>query len=278
METYKGQGVKGCYASEKYDGVQGQWDGSKMTTRTGKIINLPERLRAKLPKTRLVGELWAGRGRFDYVSAVVRKARATDAEWEGIKFMAFDGVAPTDNDFVNTVEQMRIWSTRDMEGFYDHVINAGGEGIVITDGNGWTAKKKPFADSDAEVVGYVKGTGRNHGIVGSLVVKLKNGRIFNLGGLTDALRITPPQVGSIVKFRYEGETNTGLPRFAKYAGERAEDEMSEDPETKPVITNTWRPGDKGTKKLMEKYPGLIAVRRYKMPDGTIKKTVEIEVE
>jgi DNA ligase 1 len=277
MKNYTGQDTKGCYASEKYDGVQGQWDGKVMKTRTGSIINLPAFLMAKLPKTKLTGELWAGRGKFDQVSAIVRKARATDAEWEGIKFMVFDGATPIDNDFVTTVEQMLIWSNKDMENYYKHVIKAGGEGIVITNGNGWTVKKKPFTDQDAEVIGYVKGTGRNQGLTGSLTVKLKNGQAFNLGGLTDALRKNPPKIGSIVKFRYEGETSTGLPRFAKFTGIRAEETIPESDE-RPVITNTWRPGDKGTKKLMEKYPNLIAVRRYRMPDGTIKKTVEIEIE
>jgi ATP-dependent DNA ligase len=167
-----------------------------------------------------------------------------------------------------------------MENYYKHIINAGGEGIIITNGNGWTVKRKPYTDADAIAVGYVKGTGRNQGLTGSLTVRLKNGQAFNLGGLSDALRKNPPKIGSIVKFRYEGETNKGLPRFAKFTGIRAEETIPEaEPESeRPVITNTWRPGDKGTKKLMEKYPNLIAVRRYRMPDGTIKKTVEIEIE
>lgn len=278
METYQGENIVGCYVSEKFDGVQGAWDGQTMRTRTGNAICLPEWVANQLPDYPLVGELWAGRGNFDHIRALVQKKKPADSDWSGVNYMVFGGRISVPGFAIN-VKQERLASKKQLNRFYDEVLDGGGEGVVITDVNGWMVKKKPLNDADGEVVDYIPGTGRNSGMVGSLVLKLENGRMLKVGGLNDELRRKPPAFGTIIKFQYQGKTSSGLPRGARFLAIRAEqkpsDEISHD---RAVVTNTWRPGDKGTKKLMKQYPGLTAVRRYKMPDGTIKKTVEIEVE
>jgi len=78
-------------------------------------------------------------------------------------------------------------------------------------------KLKPHLDAEAVVVGYRAGTGRNNSLVGALEVEGSDGRRFLVGsGLTDALRRTPPEVGSVITYRHRDLTSSGLPRFATY--------------------------------------------------------------
>ena len=68
----------GHLVSEKYDGVRAVWDGRALRTRHGQIIQAPAAFLARLPaQVPLDGELWLGRGhgRFDAVSALVRRRR-----------------------------------------------------------------------------------------------------------------------------------------------------------------------------------------------------------
>ncbi|MDP5191557.1 DNA ligase, partial [Rheinheimera baltica] len=59
--------------------------------------------------------------------------------------------------------------------------------------------------------------GKYQGMVGALVVKTADGNEFAIGsGLTDALRQTPPPIGSVITYRYNGLTKHGLPRFARF--------------------------------------------------------------
>jgi len=78
-------------------------------------------------------------------------------------------------------------------------------------------KLKPHLDAEAVVVGYRPGTGRNESLVGALEVESEDGRRFLIGsGLTDALRRTPPEIGSVITYRHRDLTSSGLPRFATY--------------------------------------------------------------
>ena len=75
------------WVSEKYDGVRGFWDGQKLLTRGGPLINAPAWFTANWPKTPMDGELWAGRGQFQKAVSTVRQQTPDDAAWRGIKFM-----------------------------------------------------------------------------------------------------------------------------------------------------------------------------------------------
>lgn len=78
-------------------------------------------------------------------------------------------------------------------------------------------KLKTYQDTEAEVIGYRPGKGKYQGMVGALIVKTPQGKTFAIGsGLTDALRQTPPEIGSVVTYRYNGYTRHGLPRFARF--------------------------------------------------------------
>ncbi len=84
-------------------------------------------------------------------------------------------------------------------------------------------KVKPVNDDDATVVGHQEGLGRHAGRLGALVCKLNNGIGFNVGtGFSDLDRETPPAIGSVICFAYQGLTDGGVPRFPRFLGMRAE--------------------------------------------------------
>jgi DNA ligase 1 len=93
--------------------------------------------------------------------------------------------------------------------FYADVLARGGEGVMLRMG-GIVVKVKPEADEEAEVVGIAPRTG-------SLIVGNARG-VFKL---TLPLRPEPPpRLGSLVTYRFNGETARGLPRHARLMRER----------------------------------------------------------
>ena len=108
---------------------------------------------------------------------------------------------------------------------------AGAEGLMLhhqdalykTGRSSDLLKLKTYQDSEARVIGYRPGKGKYQGMVGALVVKTPDGKEFAIGsGLTDALRQTPPPIGAMVTYRYNGLTRRGLPRFARFLRVRQE--------------------------------------------------------
>ena len=78
-------------------------------------------------------------------------------------------------------------------------------------------KLKPHDDDEGTVIGYKSGQGKYAGMLGSLHIRLDNGKTFYLGsGFTIRERKEPPPIGSRVTFKYHGYTANGLPRFATY--------------------------------------------------------------
>ena len=54
-------------------------------------------------------------------------------------------------------------------------------------------------------------------MLGALVVETPEGLRFKLGsGFTDAQRENPPEIGSLVTYKYTGKTANGVPRFASF--------------------------------------------------------------
>ena len=78
-------------------------------------------------------------------------------------------------------------------------------------------KLKPYEDAEAVVVSYKPGKGKYTGMTGSLIVQGADGKRFRLGsGLSDADRNAPPALGTVVTYRFQGRTNSGKPRFARF--------------------------------------------------------------
>jgi DNA ligase-1 len=78
-------------------------------------------------------------------------------------------------------------------------------------------KLKPYEDAEARVIAIRPGEGRLEGMMGSIEVRTPDGRRFAIGsGFTDAQRAHPPALGSWVTYRFNGLTNSGLPRFVRF--------------------------------------------------------------
>jgi len=230
------------WVSEKLDGVRGYWDGTALWTRGGTRIAVPASFTAGWPRVPLDGELWAGRGRFALASSIVRRSDADEQAWQALRFCIFDLPAepgPFDARLTKLralfaqglpttlmlVEQFRVATPAALRARRDAIVAQGGEGLMLHRGDalyrtgrsGDLLKYKPYDDAEAVVVGYVPGRGKYEGMVGALEVERTDGLRFRIGsGLSDELRRKPPPLGSLITYRYQGETAQGLPRFARF--------------------------------------------------------------
>lgn len=242
-----GQDPGGFLVSEKLDGVRAFWNGQALRFRSGRAIAAPSWFTAALPNTALDGELWLGRGRFDELSGMVRKASPVDADWHQVQYMIFDQplatepfaeraqriqtvVAQANQPWLQAVLQQRVADASSLQTLLKTTVQAGGEGLVLHRANAlWSPgrsdtllKLKPQPDEDARVVGHLPGKGRHSGRLGALLLEMPNGQRFALGtGFTDAQRTDPPAVGEVVTYSYRDRTPKGLPRFASFLRVRA---------------------------------------------------------
>lgn len=232
----------GYWVSEKLDGVRAWWDGTRLITRGGRVIQAPGWFTAGLPPVPLDGELWMGRGTFARLSGTVRRDTPDEDAWRQVRYLVFDlpdhpgpfgeRVAALqalfdriDNPSAEPLRPFRVPNREALLAELDRVVRAGGEGLMLhRDAALYRAvrsedllKLKPWQDAEARVVGHLPGKGRLAGMLGALLVELPDGRHLRLGsGFTDAERRNPPGVGRIVTYRYQGLTATGLPRFARF--------------------------------------------------------------
>lgn len=236
------------WVSEKYDGVRAYWDGERLFTRAGNTIHAPEWFIRGWPATPLDGELWAGRGQFQQVTATVRDLAPDDSAWRNIRFMVFDLPAhegtfnvrlaalralltPLRIEWLRGVSQSRIASEAALHRRLEAVAAGGGEGLMLhredslyrAERSDDLLKLKPYQDADAQVVAHLPGRGKYVGMLGALVVRDANGAHFRIGtGFTDEQRRDPPPVGSWVTYSYHNMTARGIPRFARFLRERPE--------------------------------------------------------
>jgi DNA ligase-1 len=233
----------GYLISEKFDGVRAYWDGQQMLHRSGHRVLLPEALLSRLPVgMALDGELWLGRGRFDELGSLLRRADPNDPRWAELRYLIFE-LPGSEGAFeqrasqivrvveqigwaaLQAVEQFRVGDRVELEARLSGVLARGGEGLVLhradapylTGRNGVLLKLKPQRDAEAVVIAHLPGKGRHQGRLGALRVRDDEGREFSVGsGLSDALRDAPPPVGSVITYRHRGLTVSGLPRFATF--------------------------------------------------------------
>jgi DNA ligase-1 len=148
--------------------------------------------------------------------------------------------------------ETRDGAIRQAEDYLDHILDLGGEGIVIRNPNAiWTPKRhrdilkyKPFHDAEAHLVGFTSGRATDKGSrllgkIGALIVDY-GGKRLELSGLTDAEReflneymslaaAARPgtdmpahfqgksfKVGQTVTFKYRELSDDGIPKEARY--------------------------------------------------------------
>jgi DNA ligase-1 len=235
----------GWWMSEKLDGVRAWWDGENFISRLGNLYHAPDWFKSKIPPVPLDGELWLGRKKFQQCISIVRRQDKND-EWKKIKYVVFDAPkargpfhtrmhsylkalyeanANSTEGYTQLLAQTECEGHQHLKATLEAVERLGGEGLMLRDpdadyeeGRSSTLLKvKSFIDAEATVIGHEAGKGKHKGRLGALAVKLENGIQFSLGtGFSDKERENPPPVGSIVTFRYQELSNTGVPRFPSF--------------------------------------------------------------
>jgi DNA ligase-1 len=239
--VYRGQVDPACcLVSEKYDGVRAIWDGGVLRHRSGRTVAAPREFVAALPREPLDGELWLGRGRFEPLSALVRRTEPRAGEWSAVRYMVFDQplasgsfearlarlatVLPRGDTAVELAPQWRVADQIALQDALASVVAGGGEGLVLhvasaphaSGRSGALLKLKPELDAEARVVGHRHGTGKYAAEVGAIEVESEGRRFFIGSGLSDTDRRDPPPLGSHITYRFRDRTSSGLPRFATY--------------------------------------------------------------
>ncbi|ART79092.1 DNA ligase [Oceanisphaera avium] len=239
---FQQQDVRRYWVSEKLDGVRAYWDGEALWSRAGHRFMAPKWFIASFPQQHLDGELWLGRGQFEKVSAVVRRYQASDDEWREVRFMVFDMpnqpqkfservlalnelASSHSSPYLAVVAQRRLPNNQALASYLAKIVSGAGEGVMLRHQDSFyqpgrnqeLLKLKQFQDAEAKVVAYLPGQGKYKNMLGALVVQDKEGRQFRLGsGFSDKQRHSPPAIGSIITYRYQGQTHTGQPRFAHF--------------------------------------------------------------
>ncbi|MFC0348572.1 DNA ligase [Undibacterium danionis] len=228
--------------SEKLDGVRAYWDGKQLYFRSGRVIAAPTWFTEKFPAHPLDGELWMGRGQFERLSGAVRRQQANDDEWRQIQYCLFEYPLVT-GDFrqrfmalQNIVQKLAIpWlrmipqepvkSVAQLEAKLKQLSLQKAEGLVLhyakaefqAGRSAFVYKLKPQHDAEAKVIAIQAGQGKYHGMMGALLLETPEGKHFKLGtGFDDEMRKNPPEVGTLITYRYRDWTANGLPKFASF--------------------------------------------------------------
>jgi len=241
LKTYKNQqDVTAWVMSEKLDGVRAYWDGKQLISRGGNVFNAPEWFVQSFPPFELDGELWTKRSDFENIVSIVRQQQP-DERWSQISYRVFevpkqpggllerlavlrDYLKSTADEpvYLSIISQLKIKNQEHLSEFFQQIVDQGGEGVVVRNPDAAyqtgrlnnAQKLKPYQDEECEVTGYQSGRGKYQGLVGALRCRLKNQTIIRIGsGLTELQRKHPPEIGSVITFKYYGLTGKGLPRF-----------------------------------------------------------------
>ncbi|MDD2640940.1 MAG: DNA ligase [Arcobacteraceae bacterium] len=236
------QNIDNWLMSEKLDGIRAFWDGKELKTRQGKTIYAPRWFTQNFPPFELDGELWTKRMDFENIQSIVLSQHKND-EWKRLSYNIFE--APyAEGDFVMRLKKVQQWflehqnpyvkiipqklckNTQELEEFLNDIIAHQGEGVMLKNPNTFyeeglsnsLLKVKKFYDTEGIVIGH----NYNHNKqLKSLIIKLPNGVVFNLGnGFSQEQRQNPPKIGSIITFKYYGLTKNNKPKFASFLHER----------------------------------------------------------
>lgn len=154
LTDWQGADPAGWLVQEKLDGWRVVWTGSEFVTRGGNVLEVPDEWLKGMPDFPLDGELFAGRGKFYQIQALIRDG------FSGLKFMVFDAPSalvyqkrqrvlkgiklPDHCELVPTVvcRDEAHWLA-----MADDIVKQGGEGIV---GRPRNAKHVTGRDRDAQ--------------------------------------------------------------------------------------------------------------------------------
>ena len=242
--SYQEQPISEYLISEKLDGIRAIWCDGKLVTRNGNEIHAPSWFTQNWPSVWLDGELWTKRNDFENIASIVLDSKPDEIKWRSVRYYVFDmpnNKLPFKTRYKNyvdltktlnhphmrAVEQQTFPTWSELNVYHQTLVSQGAEGIMLHKKNAYFAigksnhllKLKSVQEDDAIVIEYTDGKGKHKGKVGALVVRGFNGLEFKIGsGLSDKLRSSPPAIGSTIRFRYNGLTKYGKPRFARFIG------------------------------------------------------------
>jgi len=246
INYHKVSDISHYYVSEKLDGVRGHWDGKQLVTRQGNRIKSPSWFTQHWPTLPIDGELWLDRGEFQGLLSCVSKKHPDINKkkscWKDVRFMMFDlpkhqGVfgervkkmqsllISVPSPYLAMIDQVQLKDISALDTKLNNVINAQGEGLMLhlasayyqPGRNSALMKLKKHQDAEATIIGHTKGKGKYQGKLGAIEVKTTDGVIFKIGsGFSDYQRANPPDIGTIITFKYNGLTQAGIPRFARF--------------------------------------------------------------
>lgn len=239
LKTYDpSQDVTAWLMSEKLDGMRAIWDGHMLKSRQGNPIIAPQWFINGLPPFAIDGELWTKRNDFENISSIVRQ-QTPDARWQNITYNIFEVpnqaggllarltilenyLAEYPHSFLKIIPQTSIISSHQLKADLAKITQLGGEGLVVrkpdmpyrTGRSDTALKVKPYQDAECTVIAYKAGQGKYQGKTGALQCQLLSGLTIYIGsGLSDRQREFPPEIGSIITFKYYGYTKNNIPRF-----------------------------------------------------------------
>jgi len=241
--TYKTvNDISQYWISEKLDGIRGYWNGKQLLTRQGNIIHSPKWFTQHWPKTVMDGELWIARDQFQATLSCIRKKTIDNDCWQKVSFMIFDLpkhpdifterikamkdlTEHTESTSLKMITQFKLTDSNQLDQTLNNIIANKGEGLMLHQGSAYyhagrttnIMKLKKHQDAEATVIAYIGGKGKYQGMLGALKVKTATGITFKIGsGFSDDDRTNPPEIGSIITYKYNGKTKAGIPRFARF--------------------------------------------------------------
>ena len=251
-ETYKPsdknrEKLNGWVYSEKYDGCRAYYDyeNKSLYSRAGNNFNMPKEFMKNFPKYDLDGELYSMNGDFSRLSGILNTKHKTMDMLEGITYKVFD-IPNAEGTFeermpdggrgilfkssiISPVTYNYISPDTDLESILEETELRAGEGLILRNPKAEYERKRSknllkyvsSYTSEAVVVGYNEGKGRNAGRLGSLQVIGLNPETgsemsFKLSGCTDDQRNRAEElypIGTSITYKYREVTKTGKPRF-----------------------------------------------------------------
>ena len=237
------QDLTDWWISEKLDGVRAYWDGKRFLSRQGNVYHAPSWFIKDLPDCPLDGELWIDRQAFQRTISIVRRQDKSD-HWKDVRYVIFDAPKSAKDfesrieflrdafpkskgksGYATVLEQQLCKSVKHLQKELARVESLGGEGLMLREpGSAYEIgrsmsllKVKSFHDAEAIVIGHQPGRGKHKGKMGAIEVQLPDGTEFKVGtGFSDKQRSEPPEIGSVVTFRYQELTDGGVPRFPSF--------------------------------------------------------------
>lgn len=231
----------GWYMSEKLDGVRAIYYNGVFMSRTEKPFVSPNDFDEGFPQNIVLdGELWKDRGVFSETSGQIR--RKTNQDWSEIKYMVFDAPRaegsftqrlsvlqklPKASNLIILKQEICL-GRKHLSEYERGILDLGGEGVMLHAAFNYyhkgkrsanVLKVKRFHNAEAVVVGHQPGLGKHKGRMGALICRYKDKQIFIGTGFTDVEREQPPNIGSIVTFKYFEMANN-IPRFPVFIAVR----------------------------------------------------------